>query len=160
MHAKTLIALALTLGPTLAGCGDPSPSAAESAAFGGAPSYWLPSLKAERVGASVGSGCADQLDVELSVSGERITGAMVADDTTGSCDALVLANKRFYELRMIAVECGSRIYEATLASPRGPSRLRVVDHSQRTCDEKTYTLELEERHAGTSHVHRYGGHWR
>ena len=151
-------AFALLWAISMSGCGDPPASKATPAALSSAPSYWLPSLKAERVGAKRTS-CVDQLDVELSVSGERITGALIADDASGECDALVIPNKRFYELRMIAEDCGSRVYEATLASTRGPSYLRLADHSQRRCEGKAFTLEIEERHAGTSHVRRYGGHW-
>lgn len=152
-----IVGLSLT-----AGCGDPVASSPEStpAALTSAASFWLPSLKATRVESHHGKApCQFQLDVELSVSGERFTGVMLADEVEGACDSLILENKRFYELRMVAVECGSRIYEGWLPAARGRSRLRVIDHSQQRCGvPTTSTLEIEEQHAH-SKVQRYAGAW-
>lgn len=155
-----LTGVALSLLP---GCGasSPSTSATSDAADDQTASLhvWLPAFAADRLDVRK-STCNAQLSVELSLTGDRIDGAVLTDQVEGACDALVLENKRFYEMQLISEECGSKTYEGLLATARGTSQLRLIDHSQRTCPPPaSYTVELAERH-GPGPTRRFAGSWR
>lgn len=147
---------------TLVACGESAPMATTAASdettAAGTLHAWLPSFTANSLDAKRSS-CNIQLDVQLSLSGERIDGAVLSDQVEGACDALVLENKRFYEMRLVGETCGTKTYEGTLATSRGTSQLRIVDQSQRTCGVAgPHAVELTERHANGK-PRRFGGSW-
>jgi hypothetical protein len=123
---------------------------------------WLPAFTA--VGAAVKGqeGCRRAMQVELSIQGEVFSGAMLADHGEGRCEDAVAPNRRFYELRPVANECGAQVYAGQVSGPEGASHIKLTDHSRsHGCAGSQgdgFVIEIEERVAGHG-PERYVGDW-